>query len=94
MDMDLGVSLGLGINTKGLMFEFIKGCWMFNGEHIVFDSLSKAIIKGLIKCRIIPFNVRGQLSKRGHMTINMVIVKHFELANSLLRYLDDIELSK
>ena len=48
---------------------------------MVFDLLRKAIIEGLVKCRIILFNVRGQLSKSGHVAIDMVGVKHFELAN-------------
>ena len=76
------------------MFEFIEGCWMFNGEHMVFDSLGKAVIESLVKCGIVPFNVRGQLSKCGHMAIDMVAVKHLELANGSFRYLDDIGLTE
>ena len=61
---------------------------------MVFDLLSKAVIEGLVKCRIIPFNVSGQLSKSTHMVIDMVGVKHFELMDSLLRHLDDVGLTK
>ena len=73
---------------------FIKGRWTFDGEHMVFDSLGKAVIESLVKCRIIPFNIRGQLSKYGHMAIDMVAVEHLELANGSFRYLDDISLTE
>ena len=82
------------VNAKRLMFQFIEGCGTFNGEHMVFDLLGKAVIESLIKCGIIPFNVRGQLSKCGHMAIDMVAVKHLELVNGLFRYLDDIGLTE
>ena len=61
---------------------------------MVLDSLNETIIEGHIKCGIIPFNVRGQFSKSGHVAIDMVGVKHFELANSSFRYLDDVSLTE
>ena len=82
------------VNVKSLTFQFVEGCRMFNGEHMVFDSLGKAVIESLVKCGIIPFNVRGQLSKCGHMAIDMVAVEHLELANGSFRHLDDIGLTE
>ena len=80
------------VDAKSLMFQFIEGHGTFNGEHMVFDSLSKAVIEGLVKHRIIPFNVRGQLSKSGHVAIDMV--EHLELVNGSFGYLDDISLTE
>ena len=82
------------VNAESLTFQFVEGCGTFNGEHMVFDSLSKGVIESLVKCGIIPFNVRGQLSECGHMAIDMVAVEHFELANGSFRYLDDIGLTE
>ena len=82
------------VNAKSLTFQFIEGRGTFNREHMVFDSLSKAVIEGLIKCRIVPFNIRGQLSKSGHVAIDMVVVEHLELANCSFGHLDDISLTE
>ena len=82
------------VDVKSLTFQFIEGHGTLNGEYMDFDSLGKAVIEGLIKCRIIPFNVRGQLSKSGHVAIDMVAVEHLELANGLFRHLDDIGLTE
>ena len=82
------------VNAESLMFQFVESCRSFNGEHMVFDLLSKAVIESFVKCRIIPFDIRGQLSECGHMVIDMVAVEHFELANGSFRYLDDIGLTE
>jgi hypothetical protein len=62
------------------MFEFVESRGMLDGEHVVFDALSEAVIESLVKCSIIPLNVRGQLSEIGHVAIDMMGVKHLELA--------------
>jgi hypothetical protein len=82
------------INSKSLMLEFVEGRGMFDGEHVVFDALSEAVIESLIKCSIIPLDVRGQLSEIGHVAIEMMGVKHFELSNTSLRYLNDVGLTE
>lgn len=69
------------VDSKSLTFEFVKGCRTFNGEHVVFDAFGKAIIEGFTKSSIIPLNVRGQLSKIGHVAIDMMGVEHFEFVN-------------
>jgi hypothetical protein len=59
-----------------------------------FDAFGEAVVESLVKCSIIPLNVRGQLSEIDHVAIDMVGVEHFELSNSSLRCLDDVCLAE
>jgi hypothetical protein len=76
------------------MFELIEGCGVFVGEHVVFDALGEAVIDSLVKCGIIPLDVRGQLSEIGHVVIGMMGVKHLELLDTSLGHLDDVGLTE
>jgi hypothetical protein len=82
------------VDSQSLTFEFVEGRGMFDGEHVVFDVFGRAVIEGLIKCSIIPLDVRGQLSETDHVAVDMMGVEHFELSNSSLGRLNDVRLTE
>jgi hypothetical protein len=82
------------VDSQSLAFEFVEGHGTFDGEHVVFDAFGEAVIESLVKCSVIPLDVRGQLSEIGHVAIDMMGVKHFEVSNSSLGNLDDVGLAE
>jgi hypothetical protein len=61
---------------------------------VVFDAFGEAVIESLVKCSIIPLDVRGQLSEIGHVAIDVMGVEHLELANSSFGHLNDVGLAE
>ena len=80
------------VGMKGKPFEIFQSGRAIEIEQLIFESFCKSCIKGVIKSSIIPTSVRSVFCEGSHISIDVVIVKHFEVFESPFGGLFDVNL--
>ena len=82
------------VSAKGTPFKIFQSGRVIKIEELIFESFCKSCIKGIIKSSIIPSSVQNMFRKESHISIDMVVIEHFEAFESSFRGLFNVDLSE